>query len=93
MIARIPSSRICSIPIPHDERLYRKRNVVKRLLAGLKDIRRIAVRHRCPNGFLAAVSITAMTITFPRGLRVLKPEPGALLATICMVATTIRRVN
>ena len=67
MTARIPSSRTRKIPIPHDERPYRKRHVVERLFAGLKDIRRIAVRHRCPNGFLAAVSITAMTITSREG--------------------------
>ncbi len=47
--ACIPSSRTRKIPIPHDERLYRQRNVVERLLARLKDFRRIAMRYdRCP---------------------------------------------
>ena len=63
--ACIPSSRARKIPIPHDERLYRKRNVVERFFARLKDFRRIAMRYdRCPNSFFAAVIIAAITIAF-----------------------------
>ena len=63
--ACIPSSRIREIPIPHDERLYRKSNVVGRFFARLKDYRRIAMRYdRCQNSFFAAVIIGAITIAF-----------------------------
>ncbi len=63
--ACIPSSRTRKIPIPHDERLYRKRNAVERFFARLKDFRRIAMRYdRCPNSFFAAVIIAAITIAF-----------------------------
>ena len=63
--ACIPSSRTRKIPIPHDERLYRKRNVMERFFARLKDYRRIAMRYdRCANSFFAAVIIAAITIAF-----------------------------
>ena len=65
IVACIPSSRARKKPLPYDERLYRKRNVVERFFARLKDFRRIAMRYdRCPNSFFAAVIIAAITIAF-----------------------------
>ena len=63
--ACIPSSRTRKILIPYDERLYRKRNVVERFFARLKDYRRIAMCYdRFPNSFIASVTIAAITIAF-----------------------------
>ena len=63
--ACIPSSRTRKIPIPQDERIYRKRNVMERFFARLKDYRRIAMRYgRYANSFFAAVIIAAITIAF-----------------------------
>ena len=63
--ACIPSSKTRKTSIPHDERLYRKRNVVECFFARLKDFRLIAMRYdRCPNSFFAAVFIAVITIAF-----------------------------
>ena len=56
--ACIPSSKTRKIPVPHDERLYRKRNVVERFFARPEDFRRIAMRYdRCPDSFFAPSSL------------------------------------
>lgn len=52
----IPARRNAKTPIPHDERLYRLRNIVERFFCRCKDMRRIATRFdKLARNFLAAL--------------------------------------
>lgn len=47
-------------PPPHDERLYRLRNIVERFFCRLKDMRRVATRFdKLARNFLAAIYLFA----------------------------------
>jgi transposase len=56
----IPSTASRAEPIEHNERLYRQRNRVERLVGKLKQSRRIATRYEKPGGtFMALVHLAA----------------------------------
>lgn len=57
-LAVIPSKLNAKIPIPHDENLYRMRNIVERFFCKMKDMRRLATRfEKLSRNFLAMVHI------------------------------------
>jgi transposase len=56
----IPARRTANNPEPHDERLYRLRNIVERFFCRCKDMRRIATRFdKLACNFLAALQLFA----------------------------------
>nr|WP_225649618.1 IS5 family transposase [Bradyrhizobium australafricanum] len=58
--AVIPSTTSRSQPIPYSKRLYRRRNLIERMFARLKDFRRIATRYdKLARNFLAGAFIAA----------------------------------
>jgi transposase len=59
--AVIPSTANRKIKIPHDEALYKKRNVVERMFCRLKDWRRIATRYdKSAKNFFSAICLAAL---------------------------------
>lgn len=61
--AVIPSTTSRNQPIPYDKRLYRKRNLIERMFARLKDFRRIATRYdKLARNFLAGALIAAAVV-------------------------------
>jgi transposase len=59
----IPSRSGRTIPIPHDADLYRLRHRIEKMVARLKDWRRIPTRYdRCPILFLSACALAATVI-------------------------------
>ena len=59
----IPGRANCKKPVAYDVELYKKRNLIERMLAGLKDWRRIATRYdRCAHTFFSAICIAAIVI-------------------------------
>ena len=59
-IAVIPSTASRKVPIPHDARAYRQRNLVERMCCRLKDYRRVATRYdKLARNFLAGTLIAA----------------------------------
>ena len=59
-IAVIPSTASRKVPIPHDARAYRQRNLVERMFCRLKDYRRVATRYdKLARNFLAGTLIAA----------------------------------
>ena len=62
-IAVIPSTASRKVPIPHDARAYRQRNLVERMFCRLKDYRRVATRYdKLARNFLAGTLIAAALI-------------------------------
>jgi len=56
----IPSRVTAKSPQPHDERLYRLRNIVERFFCRCKDMRRIATRYdKLARNFLSALYLFA----------------------------------
>ena len=56
----IPARKTAIDPEPHDERLYRLRNIVERFFCRCKDMRRIAMRFdKLARNFLAALYLFA----------------------------------
>ena len=50
-------------PVAYDAQLYKKRNLIERMFAKLKDWRRIATRYdRCAHTFFSAICIAAIVI-------------------------------
>ena len=50
-------------PVAYDVELYKKRNLIERMFARLKDWRRIATRYdRCAHTFFSAICIAAIVI-------------------------------
>jgi len=61
--AVIPSTASRKVPIPHDRRAYRQRNLVERMFCRLKDYRRIATRYdKLARNFIAGTLIAAALI-------------------------------
>lgn len=61
--AVIPSTATRKVPIPHDVRAYRQRNLVERMFCRLKDYRRVATRYdKLARNFLAGTMIAAVLI-------------------------------
>ena len=61
--AVIPSTASRNRPIPYDKSLYRKRNVIERMFARLKDFRRLATRYdKLARNFLAGALIVAAVV-------------------------------
>lgn len=59
--AVIPSTRSRKVPIPHDTRAYRARNLAERLWCRLKDWRRLATRYdKLAANFMATALIAAI---------------------------------
>ena len=57
----IPARRTAINPMPHDERLYRLRNIVERFFCRCKDMRRIATRFdKLARNFLATLHLFAL---------------------------------
>jgi transposase len=62
-LAVIPSKSNARNPIPHDEGLYRMRNIVERFFCTMKDMRRLATRYeKLSVNFLAMVHIFAIRL-------------------------------
>ena len=60
----IPPKKNRKIQIEYDKELYKKRHKIENMFGKLKDWRRIAMRYdRCPETFLAAITIAAI-VTF-----------------------------
>ena len=63
--AVIPSNASRKEPIAHDERLYRERNRVERLVGKLKQFRRIATRYeKLDVTYLALIHLVAAFLKF-----------------------------
>lgn len=61
--AVIPSTASRKVPIPHDARAYRQRNLVERIFCRLKDYRRVATRYdKLARNFLAGTLIAAALV-------------------------------
>jgi transposase len=59
----IPGRKNRKQPIPYDQDLYKRRNLIERMFGRLKDWRRIATRYdRCAHTFMSAISIAAAVI-------------------------------
>jgi len=62
-LAVIPSKSNARKPIPHDEGLYRMRNIVERFFCTMKDMRRLATRYeKLSANFLAMVHLFAIRL-------------------------------
>jgi transposase len=58
--AVIPSTATRKIPIRHDRRTYRQRNLIERMFCRLKDFRRVATRYdKLARNFLAGAMLAA----------------------------------
>jgi transposase len=56
----IPSNATRHKPYPLDRRIYRRRNVVERLICRLKNWRRVATRYdRLAGNYLSAIALAA----------------------------------
>ena len=61
--AVIPSTMSRAQPIPYSKTIYRRRNLIERMFARLKDFRRIATRyHKLARNFLAGALIAATVV-------------------------------
>jgi transposase len=61
--AVIPSTRSRKIPIPHDEAVYKERNLIERCFNKLKHFRRFATRYdRRTDHYLAFVHLAAVML-------------------------------
>jgi transposase len=50
-------------PIKHDNRRYKRRNMIEIMFGRLKDRRRVATRYdSCPKVFLSAIALVATVI-------------------------------
>jgi transposase len=59
----IPGRANRKAPIRYDADLYKQRNRIERMVARLKDWRRIATRYdRCAHTFMSAICIAAIVI-------------------------------
>jgi transposase len=51
------------VSVAYDAKIYKQRNLVERMVASLKDCRRIATRYdRCAHTFMSAICIAATVI-------------------------------
>jgi transposase len=51
------------VSVAYDAKIYKQRNLVERMVARLKDWRRIATRYdRCAHTFMSAICIAATVI-------------------------------
>ena len=61
--AVIPSTRSRKVPIPHDETIYKARNLVERCFNKLKHFRRFATRYdRTTDHYLAFIHLAAVML-------------------------------
>jgi transposase len=61
--AVIPSSRSRKVPIPHDEGVYKERNLIERCFNKLKHFRRFATRYdRRATHYLAFIHLAAVML-------------------------------
>ena len=59
-LAVIPSKSNARTPIPHDARLYARRNIVERFFCKMKDMRRLATRfEKTARNFLSMIYLFA----------------------------------
>jgi transposase len=59
----IPGRKNRKAPVAYDTKIYKRRNLVERMVAGLKDCRRIATRYdRCAHTLMSAICIAATVI-------------------------------
>ena len=59
----IPGRKNRKVSVIYDAKIYQRRNLVERMVARLKDWRRIATRyHRCADTFMSATCIAAAVI-------------------------------
>jgi transposase len=59
----IPGRRNRKTPVTYDAKIYKQRNLVERIVARLKDWRKIAIRYdRCAHTFMNAICIAAAVI-------------------------------
>ena len=73
-IAVIPSTASRKVPIPHDARTYRQRNLVERMFCRLKDYRRVATRYdKLARNFLAGTLIAAALTWWLDSIQTLGP--------------------
>ena len=64
----IPGRKSRGKPIRHDQRRYRRRNMIEILLGRPKDWRAVATRSgRCLKAFLYAVTFAATLMFWPQG--------------------------
>jgi transposase len=59
----IPGRKNRKVSVTYDAKIYKQRNLVERMVASLKDCRRIATRYdRCAHTFRSAICIAATVI-------------------------------
>jgi transposase len=59
----IPGRKNRKVSVAYDAKIYKQRNLVERMVARLKDWRRIATRYdRCAHTFMSAICIAATVI-------------------------------
>ena len=62
----IPSMRSRTVPIPHDETLYKDRNRIERMINKLKHNRRVATRYdKTLSSFAAFICLAALKLWLP----------------------------
>ncbi|RYF11453.1 MAG: IS5 family transposase, partial [Oxalobacteraceae bacterium] len=64
--AVIPTKSNCRIPIPHDRKKYRWRNLVERLFSKLKNWRRVATHYdKTAESYLGFAALASGTLWLP----------------------------